>query len=106
MTTTDDLYDQTEPESDDEPAPEGIEPLGPSVEPTDDAGPDEPEADEPEPFYAGEWRGAALYACPAGDYPARSVNAVLRHIALAHRAPEEPDIDTRARQAGIILAHR
>jgi hypothetical protein len=102
MTTTDGLHDQTGPVADDDAAVREGEPLGPSSEPTEDA------ATEPvaPPFYAGEWRGAALYACPAGDYPARSVNAVLRHIALAHRAPEEPDIDTRARQAGIILAHR
>lgn len=81
-------------------ATEPIAALGPSSEPTEDASvPDGPAS----PFYAGEWRGAALYVCPVGDFPGRSHSAVVRHMAAAHPEPPERDVATRARQAGIIL---
>jgi hypothetical protein len=81
-------------------APDAISAPEPPSEPTEDV--TEPTGAD-SPFYAREWRGSALYLCPAGDFPGRSHRAVVRHMAAEHPAPQERDMATRARQAGIIL---
>jgi len=83
-----------------DPASDTIGPLGPSEAVTED-----PDGDA-SPFYLREWRGGPLYGCPFGDFTGRTHQAVVRHAGDAHPRVPEPDIEQRARQAGIILARR
>ena len=74
--------------------------LGPSDAATEDIDGDE------SPFYLREWRGGPLYGCPMCDFTGRTHRSILRHADEAHPKVPEPDIEQRARNAGLTLARR